>query len=372
MGAKKWKDSYTDTLKGKHIILIPDNDDGGLDHMTRVGSALNGHVASLKLLTLPDLPSKGDVTDFINQFKDKEEAAERLSLMIEGAEPYQPEKQLSNDKNNFSSIVVAAKISSIIDQAQGQIKKNQQAGSIGKKTGLRIIDNTIHGLVKSYLYAVGGYTSAGKTALMVQIIVNLLLHNDAVKVAIFSLEMTQIQILLRIISNWTAIPSLEIYRGNLGQEQSKLASSALQRFRDSNIYIFDNIKKLDQMETLCQELAPLDAIFVDFAQLIHERGGSIYERMSTVSLKLQDMAKRLDTAAVILSQIDNESARNPSDVIGYKGGGELAAASDLAIWLTRNKKDETLMDCIVRKNRHGPKGRSVLKYINHWTSLEEQ
>ncbi len=113
-----------------------------------------------------------------------------------------------------------------------------------------------------------------------------------------ALEMTQIQILLRIISNWTAVPSLEIYRGNLKQEQGDIVSGALKRFSQSSIYIFDSIKNLDQMEALCNELTPLDAMFVDFAQLIHERGGSIYERMSTVSLKLQDMAKRLDTAAV--------------------------------------------------------------------------
>ena len=105
--------------------------------------------------------------------------------------------------------------------------------------------------------------------------------------------MTKTQILLRLISAWTGIPSLEIYSGKLTQEKSELVSSALQRFRESNIYIFDSIKNLDQMEALCNELVPIDAMFVDFVQLIHERGGSIYERMSSTSLKLQDMATRL-------------------------------------------------------------------------------
>lgn len=97
MGAKKWQDSYTETLKGKEIVLIPDNDNEGREHMTRVAGILNGHAASLKLLNLPDLPSKGDVSDFIAKFQSTEQAAERLAILIENAEPYEPPKQMSLD-----------------------------------------------------------------------------------------------------------------------------------------------------------------------------------------------------------------------------------------------------------------------------------
>jgi len=50
-------------------------------------------VNSLKLIELPGLPSKGDVSDFIGKFDDKEEAGEKLSIMIEGAGPYEPPKK---------------------------------------------------------------------------------------------------------------------------------------------------------------------------------------------------------------------------------------------------------------------------------------
>jgi len=95
MGAKKWKDSYNETLKGKHVVLIPDNDQEGREHMAQVGASLNGVTASLKLLELPDLPSKGDFSDWLEKVGDKETAAERLAVMIEGAEIYEPPKQAS-------------------------------------------------------------------------------------------------------------------------------------------------------------------------------------------------------------------------------------------------------------------------------------
>jgi putative DNA primase/helicase len=95
MGAKKWKDTYNELLQGKHVVLIPDNDQEGREHMAQVGASLNGVAASLKLLELPDLPSKGDVSDWLVKFPDQESAAERLSMMIEGADPYEPPKQAS-------------------------------------------------------------------------------------------------------------------------------------------------------------------------------------------------------------------------------------------------------------------------------------
>jgi putative DNA primase/helicase len=93
MGAGKWRDSYSQWLKGKHVVLIPDNDNPGREHMAKVGAAINGNSESLKLLNIPGLPSKGDVSDFLATFQDKSEAAERLSIMIESCEPYKPPKK---------------------------------------------------------------------------------------------------------------------------------------------------------------------------------------------------------------------------------------------------------------------------------------
>lgn len=93
MGAKKWRPEYNNSLMGKHIVLIPDNDNEGKEHMALVGASLNGTTASLKLLELPGLPSKGDVSDWIGGITDKEEAAEQLAVMIENAQPYDPPKK---------------------------------------------------------------------------------------------------------------------------------------------------------------------------------------------------------------------------------------------------------------------------------------
>ncbi len=96
-GAKKWKPEYNEPLKGKDVILIPDNDNEGREHMARVAQSLNGNVKSMKWLDLPGLPSKGDSSDFIATFSDKEQAAERLAILIDNAKPYEPPKKVSID-----------------------------------------------------------------------------------------------------------------------------------------------------------------------------------------------------------------------------------------------------------------------------------
>jgi len=93
MGAKKWKDHYNEFLKGKDLILCPDNDNEGREHMTQVAISVNGNSRSLRWLELPGLPSKGDISDWIVGFSDPEDAAERLTIMLENAEPYTPPKR---------------------------------------------------------------------------------------------------------------------------------------------------------------------------------------------------------------------------------------------------------------------------------------
>jgi hypothetical protein len=97
MGANKWRESYSGYLKNKNIILIPDNDLAGREHMTKIAVSINGNSASLKWIDLPRVPDKGDISDFINTFHNPEEAAERLSIMIENATAYEPPKVLTID-----------------------------------------------------------------------------------------------------------------------------------------------------------------------------------------------------------------------------------------------------------------------------------
>jgi len=101
MGAGKFRAEYTDFLAGKDVVLIPDNDDEGRSHMEKVAGVLNGIASSVKWIDLPDLPEKGDISDFIATFDEKKDAAERLSIMIEGAPKYKSKEDQEADPIQF-------------------------------------------------------------------------------------------------------------------------------------------------------------------------------------------------------------------------------------------------------------------------------
>jgi hypothetical protein len=66
MGAKKWRPGYADTLRGRHVVVVPHNDDDGRAHAQKVARSLYGKAASIRVVELPGVPEKGDVSDFLD------------------------------------------------------------------------------------------------------------------------------------------------------------------------------------------------------------------------------------------------------------------------------------------------------------------
>jgi RecA-family ATPase len=64
-GAGKWRAHHSPSLAGADVVLLPDNDDPGRNHVASVAKALSGIAARVRVLTLPGLPPKGDIADWI-------------------------------------------------------------------------------------------------------------------------------------------------------------------------------------------------------------------------------------------------------------------------------------------------------------------
>lgn len=91
-GAGSWKDEYNEALKGKDIVLIPDNDKPGRKHMEQVARSLKGIANSIVWVDLPGIENidGGDLSDWVAKFDPPDEAAESLAVMIGRADLYKP------------------------------------------------------------------------------------------------------------------------------------------------------------------------------------------------------------------------------------------------------------------------------------------
>jgi Protein of unknown function (DUF3631) len=85
-GAKKWLSEYAESLRGRHVVIVPDNDGPGVEHGTDVARSLRGVAASLRVVHLPNLPNKGDVSDWLCAGG----TAEELKRLVQEASEWAP------------------------------------------------------------------------------------------------------------------------------------------------------------------------------------------------------------------------------------------------------------------------------------------
>ncbi len=91
-GAGKWQESYNGALSGKDVVILPDNDEPGRKHAEQVATSLHGIAKSVKVVELPGLPEKGDVSDWIHAGGTKE----ALEGLIADAPEWEPRESKAN------------------------------------------------------------------------------------------------------------------------------------------------------------------------------------------------------------------------------------------------------------------------------------
>ena len=85
MGAGKWQNHYAESLHDRRVVILPDNDQAGRDHAQRIARSLAGVAAEVKVIELPDLAKKGDVSDWLNHGR----TIADLRRLADEAQPYQ-------------------------------------------------------------------------------------------------------------------------------------------------------------------------------------------------------------------------------------------------------------------------------------------
>jgi putative DNA primase/helicase len=99
-GARKWRDEYTAALKGRRVAILQDNDEEGRKHVEKIARALYGRAASVKVVVLPGLPEKGDVSDWL----DAGNAVEELLRVVDETPQWEPPSPTADTPNQFDDV----------------------------------------------------------------------------------------------------------------------------------------------------------------------------------------------------------------------------------------------------------------------------
>lgn len=104
-GASKWHEDYNEHLRGRHVVLLPDNDEAGRKHAEQVASSLKGITASMKVVALSGLSPKGDVSDWLNNGG----TVKQLQEVINGTPTFESVKTKPHKANIQSAADLLAK-----------------------------------------------------------------------------------------------------------------------------------------------------------------------------------------------------------------------------------------------------------------------
>lgn len=259
----------------------------------------------------------------------------------------------------------SVEVSQILEEVKADMLQSQTNGWQGLKTGFSFIDEEIGGLIPSQVWIIGAYTGVGKTFLSLQLLINVLKGGG--RVVLFSTEMDRKMNVMRILGNLAGLGTIRMMKGQLTDEEKQAKADAeelIKTYKD-RLFIYDNVYTTEEIRLKAKKLKlthGLDVIIVDFIQNL-KGAESIYERMSQAAIDLQQIASELKITMVLVSQVSQNSAgwKENSEVIEYKGAGEIAAIADVGIWINKDKELKDIRWVHLRKVRHGSPGKFTVR-----------
>jgi replicative DNA helicase len=261
-------------------------------------------------------------------------------------------------------------IQQVLSQYYDHIDELSRRGSelYGVPTGLIDLDRLLGGLQKSDLLIIAGRPGMGKTGFLLSIAKNAAqIHKK--HVAIFSLEMSNEQLVQRLIAQETGIDTQRLRSGKLLEEEWPLFTQAIEVLSDTHIFLDDTpaITPL-QLRTKCRRLHmeyQLDLVIIDYLQLMtgDTRNDNRVQEVSYISRNLKILARELNvpvlTAAQLSRAVEQRADKKPvlSDL---RESGSLEQDADIVMFINRpdamdkDSVKQNIAEIIVAKHRNGP------------------
>ena len=265
-----------------------------------------------------------------------------------------------------------------------------EASTSGKRipgipTGLSDLDRVTLGLNKAELILIAARPGMGKTSIALNMALHAALHEHQT-VAIFSLEMSREQLVMRLLSRAALIPSENLQTGQLSDQQWRDVSDAAQAISATDIRINDNpTLTVSDMNAQCRRVPNLGLVVIDYLQLMQSAGSghtwsneSRTQAVSDISRMMKIMAKELNVPVICLSQLSraNEARQDKRPLLSdLRESGAIEQDADVVIGLYRdgyyNRESENpnLAEAIVLKNRKGQTGTVELLWMPEYTSF---
>lgn len=286
------------------------------------------------------------------------------------------------------------KMDDIIKQSLASLEelRTKTDGLTGVPSGFTDLDRITGGWQKSDLVIIAARPAMGKTAFVLTAARNAAVDFNKPTV-VFSLEMSSVQLVNRLISGEAEIEQEKIRKGNLAEWEWQQLHSKIGRLSEATLLIDDTpALNIFEFRAKCRRLKSqydIQMIIIDYLQLMHgkgEGGGNREQEIGSISRALKSVAKELEVPVLALSQLSRAVESRPGQngkrpmLSDLRESGSIEQDADMVLFLYRPEyygimEDESgrsnagVGEVIIGKNRHGETGIVPLRFIGKYVKF---
>ncbi|NOZ75172.1 MAG: replicative DNA helicase [FCB group bacterium] len=255
---------------------------------------------------------------------------------------------------------------------------------VGVPSGIIKLDEKTAGFQDGDLIIIAGRPGMGKTALALTLARNAAVDSKF-PVGIFSLEMSNKQLAMRLLCSEARVDSHQVRTGSLPKTKWQELSRHVSKLTEAQIFLDDTpaitVLELRAKARRLKHEHDVKLIIVDYLQLMQGPKGaeSRQQEISIISRSLKALAKELDLPVIALSQlsraVENRTDKHPI-LADLRESGAIEQDADVVIFLyrpefyTKDSDDEGKAEIILAKQRNGPTGNIHANFIGRYTRFE--
>ena len=266
----------------------------------------------------------------------------------------------------------------VIGDTLNRVSNHDSTNLLGVSTYYYELDKYLFGLQNGQLIIIAGRPGMGKTAFALNIAENIAI-NKQLPVAIFSLEMTEKQLVTRLISSKSGICANDIMRGTINYTESNRLQETLEILKDAPINIIESsgINALDvrsKARRFKNKMGNLSLIVIDYVQIMssvtNNRNYNNAQEIAEISRSLKSLALELNVPIILLSQlnreVENRQDKRPN-IADLRASGALEQDADVILLLYRDNyynsnNYSNIAEINIAKNRNGSTGVIELEF----------
>ena len=315
--------------------------------------------------------------DIVARARDGEYAAEQV---LEYAE------QRVYDIRQGRDDTALAKMDSVIIETYDRLLKmtgEDKEQYLGLRSGFSQLDKMLGGLNRSDLILLAARPGMGKSSFAMNVALNVARRYPQKEVVMFSLEMSNEQLVSRAMSSEARIESHKLRVGQLTADEWVQLASCADVLSRMNFYFSDAAGvTVNDIKARLMRLKNLGLVVIDYLQLMStgKRSENRVQEISQLTRGLKIMAKELDVPILLLSQLSRAAEQRQGHkpmLSDLRDSGSIEQDADIVLFLYRedyyeeDTEDRNDAQCIVAKNRHGSTGDVDLRWIGQYTRFED-